>query len=462
MNKAANNQEQLGKAPIGKLLLRYSIPAIIAMVINAIYNIVDRIFIGQFVGEEALAALTIAFPLMMVSFAVATLIGQGSASLISIRLGEKNKEGADHVFSNGLVLTLVFGAVVIACGIIFMDPLLSIMGAEGPVKDLAADYMQVIFAGFIFQMLGFYFSNIARSDGSPILAMSSMAVSGLSNMVLDYIFIAILGWGVQGAALATIMGQALGFFILLRHFAAGKSSLRMHGKDLVPDPKVVGRIMAVGSATFVTTLGTSISAALLNRSLGEYGGTAAITSMGAINSLYTLVIMPIMGMQGGIQPIIGYNHGAGQGKRSREALVKAIAMGVGFSLLVFTLLQLFPTTLIGMFLAKDSSTMDVAVNGLRIFFALLPIVSIHIFGTAYFQAVADSRKALFVGALRQFLYLVPVVMILPGFFGLNGVWAATPVADGLAVITTILMLIHAFRSKARKETGVELLQAASA
>ncbi len=435
------NTNDLRTQPIGKLLIKYSIPAIIAMGVNAIYNIVDRMFIGKYVGEEALAGLTIAFPIMMIIFAVAALIGHGGASLISIKLGENDNIGANHVFTNVVVMAVVSGLFMIALGALNLHRLLSALGADQEVLIYAKDYMNIIFVGVIFQLLAFNLNNVVRAEGFPVLTMKSMVVSGVVNIILDYIFIGLMGIGVKGAALATIIGQMVGLLILLNHFRKGKSNLKINIKGLLPDKKVVGKILSVGSPTFITTVGTSASMMLLNSYLGKYGGTPAITSMGAINSLYTLFIMPIMGIQGGMQPIIGYNYGAKEFLRVKEALLKAIGIGIAFSLMVFAILQLSPETFILMFLDESSDTVGIAVTGLRIYIAILPILCINMFGAAYFQAIANSKKAIALGGLRQFIYLVPLLLILPNFFNLKGVWMSVPVADFMAVVTTLALLI---------------------
>lgn len=439
------NTKHLGTEPIGKLLIEFSIPAIIAMVVNAIYNIVDRIFIGKYVGEQALAGLTIAFPIMIIIFAVAALIGQGGANLISIKLGEKDNKGADRVFTNTIVMAVVLGMFMIILGVLNLNILLRVLGADQEVFTNAKDYMNIIFMGVIFQLIAFNLNNMARAEGFPVIAMQSMVISGVTNIILDYVFIGLMGIGVKGAALATIIGQFIGLLILFKHFIKGESSLKIDVKHIIPDKKVVGKILSVGSPTFITTIGTSASMMVLNIYLGKYGGTPAITSMGAINSLYTLVIMPILGIQGGMKPIVGYNYGARKFTRVNETLLKAVGIGIVFSTIVFTILQLFPETFISLFLDKSSDTMHIAVNGLKVYIATLPIVCINIFGVGYFQAIANSKKAIMLGSLRQFVYLLPLLLTLPHFFNLKGVWISVPIADFMAVVTTLALLIHDIR-----------------
>jgi len=436
---------KLGTQPIGKLLASFSIPAVIAMMVNAIYNVVDRIFIGQYAGEAALAGLTIVFPAMMLIFGFAGLIGQGGASLVSIKLGEKDKSGASKIFSNMLMMSTMIS--VLMAGLMFwqLEPVLRFFGADAVTMPHAFDYMRIILIGIVFQITSFTLNGIVRSEGQPMLSMRSMMASALTNIVLDYIFIAKFGWGAQGAALATILGQFVGLVILGQYFLGGKSNLKVSAENLKLDFHIVKQIVTVGATTFLSTVGTSVAMLALNKSLGAYGGIAAITSMGVVNSLFTLFIMPIMGLQQGMQPIIGYNHGAGHQDRVKKTLIYGMGTGVIFSTAVFIVLQVYPVTLMSMFLDPASSTMSVAVEGLKIFMLALPVLSINLLGTSYFQSIAASRKALFLGAARQFLFLVPLVLILPKFYGLKGVWYATPIADFTAVVATVILLIPAVR-----------------
>lgn len=438
-----NKTKELGTKPIGQLLMQYSIPAVIAMLVNAIYNVVDRIFIGQYAGETALAGLTIVFPVMMIIFAFASLVGAGSAALLSIRLGEKDYRGASHVFGNSLSFGVIITGITLLTMFINLDAVLSIFGASAEVLSYAKVYMSIILGGFIFQMVSFILNSSVRAEGKPVLSMAAMISSAVTNIILDYIFIALLDMGVAGAAYATITGQFVGLSILLSYYLRKQSGLHIKLKDFIPDGKVVSQIISIGFATFVSTLGTSVAMTFLNRALGAYGGTAAITSMGAINSLYTFFIMPIMGISQGMQPIIGYNHGAKKRDRVTQVLKYGIGVAIGFSSVVFVLLQFFPETFISMFLEKGSETIDIAVNGLRIFIIMLPLLSINLIGVTYFQATAKGRTSMFLGMLRQFVFLLPLLFILPTWYGLNGVWMATPIADGLAIIVASVFLFKA-------------------
>lgn len=443
--KESNMTKELGVKPISRLLLKFSIPAVIAMIVNAIYNIVDRIFVGKYVGENALAGLTISFPVMMLIFAFAGLVGAGGAALMSIRFGEKDIRGVSHVLGNMLSIgTIITGLTLIT---IFMNltGILTFFGATPEIIEPASDYMKIILSGFIFQMFAFSLNGAVRTEGRPILSMSAMIISAVTNIILDYIFIAIFRWGVEGAAYATIIGQFIGFLVLTSFYIRGKSSLRLKLRDLIPDWRVMIAVINIGFASFVTTLGTSISMIFINKGLAMYGGVAAITSMGAINSLFTLFIMPIMGLQQGMQPIVGYNHGAKLHKRVYETLRKVLIVAICFSTIVFFALELFPTIFISMFLDPSSETINVAAKGLRIFILMLPLLSINLIGVAFFQSIAKGTLSIILGVLRQFVILIPTVLILPNLIGLDGVWAATPIADGCAILITLIVLILNYR-----------------
>lgn len=435
----------LGTASIPRLIAKFSIPAVVAMLINAIYNVVDRIFIGKLVGEAALASLTISFPMMMMIFACANLIGIGGAALLSIRLGEKDYEGASHVFGNTIFFGTGFVAAILAAIFFNLDTILHLLNAEGNVLLYAKQYMEIILLGFIFQMMGFILSNFVRTEGKPFLSMIAMIAAALTNIVLDYVFIAKMGMGVQGAAYGTIIGQFIGLAIYLVYYFTGKSSIHIRLQNFVPDFKVLVKILSIGVSSFAMTIGTSVAMMFINVSLQKYGGNEAVTSMGAINSLYTFFIMPIMGVTQGVQPIIGYNYGARQMARSYETLKMSIIIGMVFSTTVFILLELLAPVVVLMFLQEGSSTVQVATKGLRLFIGMLPLLSINLMGTAFFQSIDKGHVSLFLGMQRQFIYLIPLLFILPNKLGLTGVWIATPIADGLAVLITALVLIQRYR-----------------
>ncbi len=285
--------------------------------------------------------------------------------------------------------------------------------------------------------------------------MAAMMTSAIPILYWTMYSSEYLDGGVEGAALATIAGQFVGLVMLSTFYLGGKSVLRLKFKDFIPDPKVFSKIFTIGFATFVSTLGTSISMAFLNRGLGEYGGTAAITAMGAINSLYTLFIMPIMGVQQGMQPIIGYNHGAKQTDRVFKTLKLGILVGVVFSTVVFALLEIFPEAFIAMFLDPASATVATAVMGLRIFIIMLPLLCVNLLGIAFYQSTARGRQSFVLSILRQLVILIPAILIMQELFGLIGVWASVPVADGLAILITGIVLLITYRKDMKAGKGIK-------
>ena len=442
--------QELGTQKVWKLLVKYSVPAVIGTMVNAIYNIVDRIFIGKFAGENSLAALTIAFPVMMMIFAFAALVSVGNAALLSIRFGEKDRKGANHVFGNALILAAIIMFIIITAIFMNFDGILSIFSAENQVIVEAKKYLNIILFGAFFQTFAFLLNGTVRTEGHPKLSMVSMILSALTNIVLDYIFIVRLNWGVRGAALATIIGMFVGLGILLSYFLKGNSSLKLTKKEFKLDIVVVKKIFSIGFAAFMGTIGTSVSMTLLNRGLSTYGGTAAIASMGAINSLFTLFIMPIFGIQDGMQPIIGYNFGAGKISRSYETLKTGIIVGIVFSTFVFLLMQIFSKTFIGLFLNRGSDTFDVAVQGLRLTILMLPLLCINFMGITFFQSTDNGKVSAVLGMLRHFLILVPILLILPPIMGLKGVWLSSPGADLISILITIFALLINYR-KVKKQ-----------
>lgn len=432
--------EKLGTESIAKLIFAYSIPSTVGMIVNAIYNIVDRMFIGRFVGENAMAGLTISFPIMMLFHAMAVLVGVGGSSLIAINFGKKRYEEANRIFGNIFTLILLTSVMAIALLLLNLDFLLGLFRTAPEVTGYAKAYLSIIFFGLFFQLAAFSLNSIMRSEGRPNLAMLAMIVSASTNIILDYVFIAMLQLGVQGAAVATIIGQAAGFMILIRYFFSGRSILRIKKEYFRLKLSLVKEICSVGSASFMLHLGSSLSLSFLNASLARYGGDAAITSLGAINSLFTMVIMPVNGIQQGLSPIIGYNCGAKLKTRALQALFAGISIASGFATLFFAILELFPAPFLSLFIRYDSPTMAIAVHGLRLYIASLPLISITFLSVSYFQATAQGGKALLLGLARQFVFLIPAILILPKAYQFDGVWIATPVADGLAVITALLFL----------------------
>jgi putative MATE family efflux protein len=433
----------LGEEKISKLLLKFSVPAIIGMLVNALYNMVDRIFIGNWVGSLGIAGITIGFPIMLVIMACAMLIGIGSTSLLSIKLGEQKRDEAELIVGNGMVLLIVISLVIAIPGLIFLEPLLKLFGASAAVLPYAKDYLSIILWGTVFQSIGFGMNNYIRAEGNPKIAMFTMLIGAVLNTILDPIFIFVFDWGIRGAAYATILSQGVSAAWVLMYFFGGQSMLKIRLVNLKLNPSLVGKIVVFGSAPFVMQLAASLLNVIMNKSLIQYGGDIDIAAMGAVTIIITLILMPIFGINQGVQPIIGYNYGAKKFNRVKEALKLAVMAATGITTIGFIVTRLFPVQLIAIFNRTDQALINAGSYTLRIFLIFLPIIGFQIISANYFQAVGKPKQAAFLSLSRQVVIFIPALLILPRFYGLKGVLMAGPVADlGSSVITGIWLFME--------------------
>ncbi|MGE5679066.1 MAG: MATE family efflux transporter [Pseudomonadota bacterium] len=438
--------KQLGEEKISKLLLKFSIPAIVGMLVNALYNVVDRIFIGNSsVGSAGIAGITICSPIMLVTLAFSMLIGLGANSLISIRLGEKRRDEAELILGNAMTLLVVVPAVVSVICLIFIEPLLIMFGASEVVLPYAKEYMTIILIGTTIQTLGFGMNNFIRAEGNPRIAMLTMLIGAILNTILDPIFIFIFGWGIAGAAIATVLSQMASTSWVLYHFLGGRSTLKVHTANLILRSHIVERIIALGMAPFLMQLAASVLNAIMNKSLNLYGGDVAVSGMGVVTSITMLILMPIFGINQGSQPIIGYNYGALKFDRVKKTLKLAIAAATGITCVGFLLTRLFPEQLISIFNRNDAELLHFGTRALSIFLLCLPIIGFQIVSANYFQAVGKPKHASFLSLSRQVLILIPALLILPKFFGLDGLLMAGPTADLTASVVTGIFLIRELR-----------------
>lgn len=431
-----DQSKQLGEEKVLKLLLKFSIPAIVGMLVNALYNVVDRIFVGNGVGSLGIAGITIAFPIMVFMMACSMLIGLGANSLISIRLGEDKKEEAELIMGNAFVLLFIQALLVAIVGSLLLNSLLKVFGASEAVLPYAKDYTQIILWGGIFQSIGFGMNHFIRSEGNPKIAMFTMLIGAILNTILDPLFIFVFNWGIKGAALATVISQAVSAVWVLYHFLGGRSTLKFKSKNLKLNFSIAKNIVALGSAPFAMQLAASLLNVVMNKTLTTYGGDIAISGMGVVMSISTLILMPIFGINQGSQPIIGYNYGAKNYDRVKEALKLAIIGATGISILGYIGTQLFPAQMVAFFNPEDAELIAFGTRAIRIYLALVPIIGFQIVSANYFQAVGKPRQAGFLSLSRQVLVLIPALLILPRFFGLDGALMAGPVADLVASILT--------------------------
>ncbi|MGE5549946.1 MAG: MATE family efflux transporter [Bacteroidota bacterium] len=432
--------KRLGEEGIPRLLLRFSLPAIVGTLVNALYNVVDRIFIGNGVGSLALAGATIGFPIMIVTMAFGMLIGIGANALISIRLGQDRKDEAEHIMGNAAVLLLGISLFLSALGVVFLEPLLKLFGASPDVLPYARDYLRIILWGAVFQTIGFGMNNFIRAEGNPFIAMLTMLIGAVLNTILDPLFIIGFGWGVKGAAWATILSQAAAAAWVLYHFFSGRSSLRLRPNNLRLNPAIVRGILAIGSAPFLMQLAASVLHALLNRSLVRYGGDVAISAMGVVMSILMVILLPVIGISQGAQPIIGFNYGARKYDRVKRTLKLAISAATAVVSLGYIAVMLMPEALVAAFNPGDPKLIAMGARALRTFMLVLPVVGFQIIGANYFQAVSKPKQAMILNLSRQVLILIPALLILPRFLGLQGVLIAGPIADLSSALITGLWL----------------------
>ena len=449
--------KQLGEEKISKLLLKFSIPAIIGMLVNALYNIVDRIFIGNGVGTLGIAGISIGFPIMIVIMACGMLIGIGANSLISIKLGEQKKDEAELIMGNAFILLIGISVVISSIGLLFIEPLLKAFGASKDVLPYAKQYMRVILWGTTFQSIGFGMNNFIRAEGNPKIAMLTMLIGAVLNTILDPIFIFVFKWGMQGAAFATIISQAVSAAWVLYHFLGGRSTLKLRVKNIKLQISTVTQILALGAAPFAMQLAAGLLNVVMNKTLRAYSGDVAISSMGVVTSIYTLILMPVFGVNQGVQPIIGFNYGARKYDRVKEALKLGILGATFIVTLGFIMTRLVPVQLVSLFNKDDAELIDIGTRALKYYLLFLPIIGFQIISANYFQAIGKPRQAALLSLSRQVLILIPSIIILPKFFGLNGVMFAGPVADGISSVVTGLWILAELRQLSKQHEAGNLI-----
>ena len=442
-----SNQKYLAEESIGKLLLKYSIPAIIGMLVNALYNIVDRMFIGRIpdVGSLALTGVGITMPIMSILLAFGMLIGIGSTANISLNLGRGKKDIAEKLIGNAVTLSLIVGIAITAIGLIFLNPILNLFGASANTLFYAKEYITVILIGCTFNILSFALNSTVRADGNPKMASFTMIVGCVTNVILDYVFVFVFNMGIKGAALATVISQALTFFIILYYYTKGKSNLKLRSQNLKLKKSLILMTFAIGIAPFATQIANSLVQVVANNALKTYGNDLAIGAMTIIGSLNMVFMMPIFGINQGCQPIIGFNYGARKFERAKKTFIYATIAATIICTIGGILIQLFPQIAISIF-NNDAELTGLAVKGLRIYLLMMPIVGINIVATSYYQSVGKAKMSMFVSLLRQVILLIPFTLILPKFIGLDGVWAACACADLLSVVITIILIAKEFKS----------------
>lgn len=434
-----NNPHILGSERIGKLLVQYSIPAIIGMTITSLYNIIDSIFIGHGVGAMGIAGLAITFPLMNLVVAFCTLVSAGGSAISSIRLGQKDMDGATEVLNNTLMLCLVNAFLFGGISFLFLDEILRFFGASNDTLPYARDFMQVILLGtpVTYTMIGL--NNIMRATGYPKKAMLTSMVTVVCNIALAPVFIFHFGWGIRGAATATVISQFIGMVWVVSHFLQKTSIVRLQPGFWKMKKRIISSIFSIGMSPFLMNVTACVIVIIVNNSLQHYGGDMAIGAYGIMNRLLVLYVMIVLGLTMGMQPIVGYNFGAQKHDRVKATLRLSIITGVCITSTGFIICELFPHAVSAIF-TSDGQLIDMASRGVRIGIAMFPLVGAQIVIGNFFQSIGKAKISIFLSLTRQLLYLLPGLIILPRYMGLYGIWACMPVSDFFAFVTAVIAL----------------------
>ena len=447
-----NAAERLGTEPVGKLLLRFSIPAITGMLLNALYNVVDRIFVGRGVNELAIGGLSLILPLMAITLAFAMLFGIGAANMISIRLGQGRKRDAENALNHCFFLLLGIGLLLMAVGFIFTEPILSVLGAQEGSESLnyARDYFRIILFGSAFSTVGFGLSHCTRAQGFPLISMIAMIFGAGLNMILDPLFIFVFHWGVKGAAWATVISQFASVIWILSFNLGKKAVIKLNLHSFKPSPEIVFQIMAFGSAQFLLQFVMSGVQLLYNMSMGWYGSAAlgvanggdiALSGMNIIGSITMLILMPVFGINQGAQPIQGYNYGAKKFSRVLRTYLLAISAATAICIVGFVMCQLFPARIISLFAPHGSQElMRFTIWSLRVLMICFIFNGFQVVSANFFIVTGRPKFSIFLSLLRQCIVLIPCILIFGKLMGLWGVVAAGPVADGVSFLVTGIMI----------------------
>lgn len=448
------NQKILGEESEIKLLIKYSVPAIIGMLVNALYNIVDRAFIGHIpkVGPMAITGVGITMPIISILLGFGMLIGIGATANISIKFGQNNRKDAEMILGNSVILITLISIILTVLGIIFANNILSLFGASEATIFYAKEYINVILLGTIFNLMSFSLNSTIRADGNPKMSAAIMILGCIVNVILDAVFIFGLGLGIKGAAWATVISQIVTTVIMLYYYTLGSSNLKFKFETFKLEWRIVKLIVAIGIAPFSMQMAASAVQIVANNSLKNYGGDLAIGAMAVISSISMIFLMPIFGINQGSQPIIGYNYGAKKYERAQKTLKLAMAVASVILVIGGILIQTLPEVAISMF-NSDPQLLEIGIPGLRIYLLMMPIIGIPIIGSNYFQAIGKAKLATFLSLLRQVILLIPLTIILPKVAGLGliGVWLAGTTSDFLSTVITGIFVVKEFKKEDKEE-----------
>ncbi|SHM71932.1 MATE family efflux transporter [Polaribacter sp. KT 15] len=436
MNKLAN---ELGTEKISKLLLKQAVPATIGILVMSLNMIVDTIFVGQWIGVLAIAAITVVLPIAFLISSIGMGIGIGGSSIISRALGANNTEKAFLTFGNQICLTVILAILFVVLGNVFSIPILDLFGAKGEILPIASEYFSVIIYGVPFLAFAMMGNPTIRAEGKPKFAMYAMMVPAVLNVVLDILFIKFFNWGMWGAGLATSLSYASCGLYILYFFLSSKSELKIIPKNFKLNFNIVKEIAQLGSISIVRQGAVSILMIVLNYSLFTYGDEISIAVFGIINRVMMFAFSPILGVSQGFLPVAGFNIGAEKNERVKETIKKSIYFGSIIGTIIFIAVATFKEQIIWIF-TNDATLLDKTPNAMLIVFLVTPVVAMQLIGSAYFQAAGKAMPALFLTLLKQGIFLIPLAYILPKYYGVLGVWWSFPIADLLSTIITVIVL----------------------
>lgn len=452
MENQAERQNKLGTEKISSLLTTFSVPAIIGMLVNTLYNVVDRIFIGHIpgIGGLAITGVGVTLPIMTMILAFGLLIGVGTSARVSISLGKGDSKTAEKLLGNAVTLIIIIGILITILGLIFTEPVLRAFGASSDTMIYAKQYIQIIFVGTIFSLIGMGLNHSIRCDGNPKIAMYTLLLGAGVNVILNPLFIFGLGMGVRGAALATVISQIISATWIISYFRGKKSTLKMRRSELKLDKRIVMSIFTIGMSPFAIQIAQSFVQVVANNSLQTYGGDIAIGAMTIITTVSLMATMPIVGINQGSQPIIGYNFGAKKFGRVKQTIKYTVTAATIIATIGFIFIQVLPNQIITAF-NNDIRLREMAREGMRIYLMMLPLIGMQIVASSYFQAIGRAKVSMVLSLLRQVIILIPLILIFPKFLGLRGIWIAGATADLISTVITGVIFMKSVKKLGEKE-----------
>ncbi len=433
------SSQDLGSQPINKLLIKQAVPASIGILVMSLNILVDTIFVGNWIGSIAIAAINVVLPVSFFIAALGMSIGIGGSSIISRALGAKNSNKALQTFGNQITLTLLLTITLVVIGLSFKDSIILSFGGKGAIFEPAKIYYTIVLYGVPFLALCMMGNTVIRAEGKPKFAMYAMMIPSVSNLLLDYILINVLDYGMAGAAWATSISYILCFVFILWFFLSKHSELKINWAHFGLSRSLVSEIASLGFVTLARQAVVSITYLFMNNILFDLGGEVSVTSYAIVGRMLMFAMFPVLGLTQGFLPIAGFNYGAQNYKRVRETILTAIKYAMIMATMVFVLLMVFPEEITRMF-TSDMEIINKTPSDMRWVFAATPIIAIQLIGAAYFQAIGKATPALLLTLLRQGLFFIPLILILPKFFGELGVWVSFPISDVLSTIVTAYFL----------------------